>query len=403
VVDVGDFSDQAGCLQREWEAGQRWTGIQREYSAEDVIRLRGSVAEDHAMARRGARRLWELLGREDAVRALGAITGDQAVQMVQAGLQAIYLSGWQVSADGNLAAQTYSGQSLHPASSVPQMVRRINNAMLCADQIAWPKRPAGSTASEQQWVAPIVADAQAGFGGGLDAFMLMKAMIEAGAAGVHFEDRLPSQKAYGNLGGRVLIPTGEHIKTLNAARLAADVLNVPSLVIARTYAHETSLLASDVDERDHEFLTGERTAEGFHLMQPGLYARVTRALAFAPYADLLWLETSTPNLAEARAFADIIYSQYPDKLLAYSCSPAFDWAHLDDASIAKFQDALTAMGYRFQFITATGFHAPNDSIPGYARDDLSTSTRLQEAIKPDAETTEPAGSKERVQFAVSAS
>ena len=361
MINVGDFSDQAACLQREWETGQRWIGIQREYSAGDVIRLRGPVAEDHALARRGARRLWELLGREHAVQALGAITGNQAVQMVQAGLQAIYLSDWQAATDGNPAAQTYSGQSPYSASSVPQTVRRINNAMLGADQTTWPKRPAGSITPEQQWAAPIVADAQAGFASELDAFELMKAMIEAGAAGVHFDDRLSSQTGYGHSGEKVLIPTGEHIKTLNAARLAADVLNVPSLVIARTYAHQASLLTSDADERDHEFLTGERTADGLHLVQPGLYARVTRALAFAPYADLLWLETSTPNLAEARAFADIIYSQWPGKLLAYSCSPEFDWADLDDMSIAQFQGALAAMGYRFQFITTTGLNAPDNS------------------------------------------
>jgi isocitrate lyase len=343
VTNVGDFGDQAACLQREWETSQRWTGIQRDYSAKDVIRLRGSITEDHPAARRGARRLWELLGREEAVRALGAITGDQAVDMVQAGLQAIHLSGGQVSA-----------------------VRQINNAMLRADP----------------WAAPIVADAPAGFGHELDAFELMKAMIEAGAAGVHFEDRLSSQAGYGLPGRSVLIPTGEHIKTLNAARLVADVLNVPTLVIARTYAHETSLLTSDADERDHEFLTGERTAEGLHLVQPGPYARVTRALAFASYADVLWLETPAPNLAEARAFADIIYSQYPGKLLAYSCSPAFDWAQLDDASIAQFQDGLVALGYRLQFMTA--------------------SIRRPEAVKPDTETAPAAGSKEQAHFAESA-
>ena len=319
MVDVGDFSGQGGCLQREWEADQRSTGIRRDYSAEDVIRLRGPVAADHALARCGARRLWELLGREDAVRARGAITGHQVVQMVQVGPQTVYLSGWPMSGDGDR-----------------------------------------------------------------DAFKLTMAMIEAGAAGVLFEDRPPSE--YGHLGARVLIPTGEHIKTLNSARLAADVANVPCLVIARTYAHETSLLTSDADDRDHEFLTGERTAEGLHLVEPSMYARVTRALAYAPYADLLWLETATPNLAEARAFADIIYSQYPGKLLAYSCSPEFEWAHLDDASIAEFQEALAAMGYRFQFVAAAGSHGPNDSTPGRVRDDRPASTRQQE----------------RAQFAVSA-
>jgi isocitrate lyase len=387
VINVGDFSDQAACLQREWETGQRWTGIQREYSAGDVIRLRGPVAQDHALARRGARRLWELLGREHAVQALGAITGDQAVQLVQAGLQAIYLSDRQVATDGNPAAQTCSGQSPASARSVPQAVRRINNAMLGADQTTSPQRPAGSITPEQRWVAPIVADAQAGLASELDTFTLMTAMIEAGAAGVHFDDRLSSQPGYGHSGEKVLLPTGEHIKTLNAARLAADVLNVPSLVIARTYAHQASLLTSDADERDHEFLTGERTADGLHLMQPGLYARVTRALAFAPYADLLWLETSTPNLAEARAFADIIYSQWPGKLLAYSCSPEFDWAELDDMSIAQFQDALTAMGYRFQFITAAGPSAPGNSIS---------------ASRGHAPDGRPAASKNNTHFAASA-
>jgi isocitrate lyase len=340
VINVGDFSDQAACLQREWETGQRWTGIQREYSAEDVIRLRGPIAEDHAVARRGARRLWELLGRESAVQAFGAISGNQAVPMAQTGRQVIYLPGWPVATDGNPAAPACSGA-----------------------------------------VVPIVADAQAGFARQPDAFQLMTAMIEAGAAGVHFDDRLPSPTRYGRPGQEVLIPTGEHIKALSAARLAADVLNVPSLVIARTYAHQASLLTSDVDERDHEFLTGERTAEGLHRVQPGLYARVTRALAFAPYADLLWLETSTPNLAEARAFADIIYSQWPGKLLAYSCSPEFDWTTLDATSIAHFQGTLATMGYRFQFIPTTGLPAPDNSI---------------------SVSRAPAGSKTRTHLAVSA-
>ena len=401
---MGDFSDQAACLQREWETGQRWTGIQREYSAEDVIRLRGPVAEDHALARRGARRLWELLGRDQAVQALGAITGDQAVPLVQAGLPAIYLPGWQVATDGNPAAQAHAGESPCSARSVARTVRRINDAMLGAGQTTRPTRPAGRIPPEQQWAAPIVADALAGFASELDAFELMKAMIEAGAAGVHFEDRLSSPPGYGHPGEQVLIPTGEHIKTLSAARLAADVLNVPSLVMARTCAHQASLLTSDVDERDHEFLTGERTAEGLHRVQPGLYARVTRALAFAPYADLLWLETSTPNLAEARAFADIIYSQWPGKLLAYSCSPEFDWAGLDDMSLAQFQGALAAMGYRFQFMTTTGLHAPGNSISAShdAGDGRPASIRPEQAIKPDAETAAPAGSKNTTHFAVSA-
>jgi isocitrate lyase len=354
---VKTITEQADNLRKAWETDRRWSGIRRDYTAEDVIRLR-SVVEEHPLARRGAQRLWELLQSEDAVRTLGAITGNQAMHQVKAGPQAIYLPGWQVP-DGNLAGHTYPVQSLDPVNSVPQMVRRINNAMLRADQKARAERSDDSTALKQHWVAPIVADAAAGSGGGLNAFETMKSMIEAGAAGVHFDDLLSSDKRCGHLGGEVLIPTGQHVKALSAARLAADVLDVPTLVIARTNAHTASLLTSDVDERDHEFLTGERTAEGLYRVQPGLYARVTRGLAFAPYADLLWLETSTPSLAEARAFADIIYSQYPDKLLGYSCPPSFNWrAHLDDAWIAKFQKELAAMGYRFQFITPSGFQAP---------------------------------------------
>ena len=426
------ISQQAANLRASWETDRRWAGIRRDYSAEDVIRLRGSVVEEHTLARRGATRLWELLHTEDAVRALGAITGNQAVQMVKAGLQAVYLSGWQVAADGNLAGQTYPDQSLYPANSVPQMVRRINNAMLRADQIAWSERSTDSCAPKQQWLAPIVADAEAGFGGALNAFELMKAMIEAGAAGVHFEDQLSSEKKCGHLGGKVLIPTGQHVKTLTAARLAADVLGVPSLVIARTDAHAATLLTSDVDERDRAFVTGERTPEGFYRVRAGLDACVARGLAFAPYSDLLWMETSTPDLDEARAFADAIHAQYPDQLLAYNCSPSFNWrAHLDDATIAKFQKELAAMGYRFQFITLAGFHALNESMfelaYGYARDDMSAYVKLQEAeftleplgytatkhqreagtgyfdlvtqaIAPGAETMALAGSTEQAQF-----
>jgi isocitrate lyase len=429
------ISQQAANLQASWETDQRWAGIARDYSAQDVIRLRGSVVEEHTLARLGAKRLWELLHTEDAVRALGAITGNQAVQQVKAGLQAIYLSGWQVAADGNLAGHTYPDQSLYPANSVPQMVRRINNALLRADQIAWSERSTDSCAPKgTNWLAPIVADAEAGFGGALNAFELMKAMIEAGAAGVHFEDQLSSEKKCGHLGGKVLIPTGQHIKTLTAARLAADVLGVPSLVIARTDAHAATLLTSDVDERDREFVTGERTAEGFYRVRAGLAACVARGLAFAPYSDLLWMETSTPDLEEARAFADTIHAQYPDQLLAYNCSPSFNWrAHLDDATIAKFQKELAAMGYRFQFITLAGFHALNQSMfslaYGYARDDMSAYVRLQEdefaleplgytatrhqreagtgyfdlvtqAIAPGAETVALAGSTEQAQFAM---
>jgi isocitrate lyase len=378
------ISQQAANLRQQWETDPRWADIARTYTAEDVIRLRGSITEEHTLARRGAERLWELLHTEDAVRALGAITGNQAVQMVKAGLQAIYLSGWQVAADGNLAGHTYPDQSLYPVNSVPQMVRRINNALLRADQITWSERSADSTAPRQNWLAPIVADAEAGFGGVLNVFELMKAMIEAGAAGVHFEDQLSSEKKCGHLGGKVLIPTGQHIKTLTAARLAADVCGVPTLVVARTDAHAATLLTSDVDERDRQFITGDRTAEGFYRVANGMAPCVARGLAYAPYSDLLWMETSTPDLAEAREFAEAIKAEYPDQMLAYNCSPSFNWrAHLDEATIARFQKELAAMGYRFQFITLAGFHALNysmfDLAHGYAREDMTAYVRLQEA------------------------
>jgi isocitrate lyase len=378
------ISQQAANLRQQWETDPRWADIARTYTAEDVIRLRGSITEEHTLARRGAERLWELLHTEDAVRALGAITGNQAVQMVKAGLQAIYLSGWQVAADGNLAGHTYPDQSLYPVNSVPQMVRRINNALLRADQITWSERSADSTAPRQNWLAPIVADAEAGFGGVLNVFELMKAMIEAGAAGVHFEDQLSSEKKCGHLGGKVLIPTGQHIKSLTAARLAADVCGVPTLVVARTDAHAATLLTSDVDERDRQFITGDRTAEGFYRVANGMAPCVARGLAYAPYSDLLWMETSTPDLAEAREFAEAIKAEYPDQMLAYNCSPSFNWrAHLDEATIATFQKELAAMGYRFQFITLAGFHALNysmfDLAHGYAREDMTAYVRLQEA------------------------
>jgi isocitrate lyase len=426
------ISQQAANLRKSWETDQRWSSIKREYTAEDVIRLRGSVVEEHTLARRGATRLWELLNSEDAVRALGAITGNQAVQQVKAGLQAIYLSGWQVAADGNLAGHTYPDQSLYPVNSVPQMVRRINNALLRADQIAWAERSPDSTAPKQQWLAPIVADAEAGFGGVLNAFELMKSMIEAGAAGVHYEDQLSSEKKCGHLGGKVLIPTGQHVQTLTAARLAADVLDVPSLVIARTDAEAATLLTSDVDERDQQFVTGERTAEGFYRVRNGIEPCIARGLAYAPYSELLWMETGTPDLDVARRFAEAIKAQFPDQMLAYNCSPSFNWrANLDEATIAKFQKELAAMGYRFQFITLAGFHALNESMfelaHGFAREQMTAYVRLQEAefaleplgytatrhqreagtgyfdlvtqaIKPDAETTALAGSTEAAQF-----
>jgi isocitrate lyase len=427
------ISQQAANLQAKWETDPRWTGISREYTAQDVIRLRGSVVEEHTLARRGATRLWELLQSEDAVRALGAITGNQAVQQVKAGLQAIYLSGWQVAADGNLAGHTYPDQSLYPVNSVPQMVRRINNALLRADQIAWSERSPESSAPRQQWLAPIVADAEAGFGGVLNAFELMKSMIEAGAAGVHFEDQLSSEKKCGHLGGKVLIPTGQHVKTLTAARLAADVFDVPSLVIARTDAESATLLTSDVDERDREFVSGDRTAEGFYRVRNGIEPCIARGLAYAPYSELLWMETGKPDLEVARAFAEAIKAQYPDQMLAYNCSPSFNWrAHLDEATIAKFQKELAAMGYRFQFITLAGFHALNESMfelaHGYARNDMTAYVRLQEAefaleplgytatrhqreagtgyfdlvtqaVSPNAETVALEGSTEKAQFA----
>ena len=378
------ISQQAANLTQEWETDPRWSDIKRNYTAEDVIRLRGSITEEHTLARRGASRLWELLQSEDAVRALGAITGNQAVQQVKAGLQAIYLSGWQVAADGNLAAQTYPDQSLYPVNSVPQMVRRINNALLRADQIAWSERSADSTAPRTNWLAPIVADAEAGFGGPLNAFELMKGMIAAGAAGVHFEDQLSSEKKCGHLGGKVLIPTVQHIKVLTAARLAADVEDVPTLVIARTDAQAAKLLTSDIDEVDRQFITGERTAEGFYRVRNGMEPCIARGLAYAPYSELLWMETSTPDLDEARTFAEAIKAVYPDQMLAYNCSPSFNWrAKLDEATIAKFQKELAAMGYRFQFITLAGFHALNHSMfelaHGYAHEDMTAYVRLQQA------------------------
>jgi isocitrate lyase len=377
------ISEQASQLRTEWQENPRWAGTQRTYTAEDVIRLRGSVQEEHTLARLGAERLWSLLQDEDYVNALGALTGNQAVQQVRAGLKAIYLSGWQVAADANLAAQTYPDQSLYPANSVPQVVRRINNALMRADQITFSESQDGDTGTAPYWMAPIVADAEAGFGGVLNAYELMKGMIAAGAAGVHWEDQLASEKKCGHLGGKVLIPTGQHIKTLNAARLAADVCGVPSLVIARTDAHAATLITSDVDERDSAFTTGERTAEGFYRTRKGIEPCIARGLAYSPYADLLWMETSTPDLEEARQFAEAIKAVYPDQMLSYNCSPSFNWRrHLDDATIAKFQRELGAMGYKFQFITLAGFHALNYSMfelaTGYAAEGMPAYVELQE-------------------------
>jgi isocitrate lyase len=373
-----DPQRQADDLQKQWDTDSRWKGLKRDYTAADVVRLRGSVQEEHTLARRGAEKLWDLINSEDYVHALGALTGNQAVQQVRAGLKAIYLSGWQVAGDANLAAQTYPDQSLYPANSVPAVVRRINNALKRADQITWSE---GQT--DVDWFAPIVADAEAGFGGPLNAYELMKNMIDAGAAGVHWEDQLSSAKKCGHLGGKVLIPTNQHVKTLNAARLAADVEGVPTVVVARTDAQAATLITSDVDERDKQYVTGDRTAEGFYRVTAGIDPCITRALAYAPYADLIWMETSKPDLEIARQFAEAVKKEFPDQLLAYNCSPSFNWkAALDDDTIAKFQRELGAMGYKFQFITLAGFHALNYSMfelaKGYASNDMSAYVELQE-------------------------
>jgi isocitrate lyase len=370
----------------------RWEGIERPYSAEDVARIQGSVRIEHTLARLGAHRLWDLLTGRDYVPALGALTGGQAVQQVRAGLEAVYLSGWQVAADANLSGQTYPDQSLYPANSVPQMVRRLNQALLRADQIEHAEaqeRAAAEGGREgarpwSRWLAPIVADAEAGFGGPLHAFELMKAMIEAGAAGVHFEDQLAAEKKCGHLGGKVLVPTGQFIRTLVAARLAADVLDVPTLLVARTDADSARLLTSDVDPRDRPFLSGERTAEGYFRYRGGLSCAIARGLAFAPYADLLWCETSTPDLDDARAFAEAIRREFPGKLLAYNCSPSFHWkGRLDAATISQFQRELGAMGYKFQFVTLAGFHSLNHAMfelaRGYLGRGMSAYADLQQA------------------------
>ncbi|MFE5870142.1 isocitrate lyase [Streptomyces roseifaciens] len=369
----------AEALAQRWATDPRWKGIERTYGAEDVVQLSGSVREEHTLARRGAERLWRQLHERDYIHALGALTGGQAVQMVRAGLQAIYLSGWQVAADANQAGHTYPDQSLYPANSVPQVVRRINNALLRADQIA----TAEGTDTAVDWLAPVVADAEAGFGGPLNAFELTKAMIAAGAAGIHYEDQLASEKKCGHLGGKVLVPTAQHIRTLNAARLAADIADVPTLIVARTDALAATLLTSDVDELDARFCTGERTAEGFYRVENGMAPVIARGLAYAPYADLIWVETGTPDLAQAREFAEALHARFPGKMLAYNCSPSFNWkAALDDDQIAKFQRELGAMGYRFQFITLAGFHSLNhgmfDLARGYAEHGMTAYVDLQE-------------------------
>jgi isocitrate lyase len=418
---------EADQLDARWRDDPRWQGLERSYTAADVVRLRGSLVPEHTIARRGAERLWELLQRGEPVRALGALSGGQAVQMVKAGLEAVYLSGWQVAADANLGGATYPDQSLYPANSVPALVRRLNAALQRADQIDWSEGRNGT-----YWFAPIVADAEAGFGGPLNAYELMKAMIEAGAAGVHYEDQLSSEKKCGHLGGKVLVPTSQFVRTLNAARLAADVLDVPTVLVARTDALSAALLTSDVDDYDREFVTGERTAEGFYRVRDGIDAAIARGLAYAPYADLVWFETSTPDLGEAREFAEAMHDRFPGKLLAYNCSPSFNWRkHLDDETIARFQSQLCEWGYRFQFITLAGFHALNASMfelaRGYATEQMSAYVRLQEhefaleefgytatrhqrevgagyfdlvtqAVSPDASTLALRGSTEEAQF-----
>ncbi|RTQ50103.1 isocitrate lyase [Hymenobacter gummosus] len=357
-------TDRVAALAHDWQTNPRWHGIQRPYSPDDVVKLQGSVQIEYSLARQGAARLWQLLHEQEYVAGLGALTGNQAVQEVQAGLQAIYLSGWQVAADANGAGQMYPDQSLYPADSVPAVVRRINNALLRADQIQHLENH-GGVAGGPHWLAPIVADAEAGFGGNLNAFELMKMMIEAGAAGVHFEDQLSSAKKCGHLGGKVLVPTQEAVQKLVAARLAADVLGVPTLLIARTDADAADLLTADVDERDQPFVLTEagRTAEGFYRVRCGVEACIARGLAYAPYADLLWMETSHPDLEQARQFAQAIHAQYPGKLLAYNCSPSFNWAaRLSVEQMETFREELAALGYKFQFITLAGFHALNTSM-----------------------------------------
>ncbi|MCB1044936.1 MAG: isocitrate lyase [Acidobacteria bacterium] len=363
-------------LKQEWRQA-RWKGICRPYRAEDVIRLRGSIDIQHTLAERGSERLWRDLNTQKLVRALGALTGNQAVQQVKAGLKAIYLSGWQVAADANLSGHMYPDQSLYPSNSVPHVVKRINQALQRADQIAHVE------GESCDFFAPIVADAEAGFGGHLNAFELMKAMIEAGAAGVHFEDQLASEKKCGHLGGKVLVPTGQFIKTLVSARLAADVMGTPTILIARTDAHSAKLLTSDVDERDRAFMTGERTPEGFYRIKCGVEAAIARGIAYAPYSDLVWWETSKPDLGEAKEFADAMHAQYPEKMLAYNCSPSFNWErHLSSSQIAGFQDEIAAMGYKFQFVTLAGFHALNHSMynlaHAYAKNGMAAYSSFQQ-------------------------
>jgi isocitrate lyase len=370
---------EIAATQKDWAENPRWKNVKRPYSAEDVSRLRGSITIEHTLARRGSEKLWKMVNEEPFVNSLGALTGNQAMQQVRAGLKAIYLSGWQVAADANLAGEMYPDQSLYPANSVPAVVRSINNALMRADQLHYAEGK-----NDIDWFAPIVADAEAGFGGVLNAFELMKAMIEAGAAGVHFEDQLASAKKCGHMGGKVLVPTQEAVQKLVAARLAADTMGVPTVLLARTDAEAATLVTSNIDENDRPFCTGERTPEGYYRVMNGIQQAISRGLAYAPYADLIWCETGTPDLAFAKQFAEAIHRQYPEQLLSYNCSPSFNWKkNLDDATIGKFQRELGAMGYKFQFITLAGFHSLNygmfDLAQGYARDNMTAYVKLQQA------------------------
>ncbi len=374
---MSHIANEAARLAEDWKTNPRWDGVTRDYTAEEVVRLRGSIREQHTLANRMSQKLWRLLTTEDYINALGALSGGQAVQMVKAGLKSIYLSGWQVAGDGNLAGEVYPDQSLYPANSAPAMVKRINNALRRADQIHWAE---GDT--DMDWFVPIVADGEAGFGGALNVFELTKSFIEAGAAGVHFEDQLAAEKKCGHMGGKVLVPTSQHVRTLQSARLAADVAGVSTLIVARTDANSATLLTSDVDPRDVEFTTGVRTAEGFFEVRDGLASAIARGLAYAPYTDLIWCETAKPDLEEARRFAEAIHAEFPGKMLAYNCSPSFNWAaQLDEDTIAMFQKELGIMGYRYQFITLAGFHALNASMfqlaHGYSESGMSAYVELQ--------------------------
>jgi isocitrate lyase len=373
------IAQRAEEIRNDWERNPRWSGIDRDYSADDVVRLQGSFVEAHTIASMMSDKLWERLTSRDYINALGAMSGGQAVQMVRAGLEAIYLSGWQVAADANLAGSVYPDQSLYPANSGPDLVKRINNALQRADEIEW-----SEGADSREWMVPIIADAESGFGGPLNVFELTKAFISAGAAAVHLEDQLSSEKKCGHMGGKVLVPTSQHVRTLKSARLAADVMSVPTLIVARTDSLGASLLTTDVDERDRQFTTGVRTAEGFYEVDNSLEAAISRGLAYAPYADLIWCETSTPDLAEAARYAEAIHAEHPGKMLAYNCSPSFNWRrHLDDSAIATFQKELGSMGYRFQFITLAGFHALNATMfnlaSGYRERGMAAYVELQEA------------------------